>query len=706
MGPAITPSPFHKLHNALLVERSPAFAYGLAVLLAIMFIACLFPLSFLAGHGAFFENGDASQHVAGWKFFAKDSWHFPLLHTDRLNHPSGTSIAFTDSIPVAALLFKLVAGWWPDFHYLGLWHAVAFVTQALAAVFLIRVLDARHALAALCAAFFALTWPALLWRIGHPSLMTQGIILTAFAFYFLGRQGKWSSNAASGALIVLNLLGLTVHPYFLAFCYPIFLAFLIEQAIGSEGWKRQLTRFLASVVAIIAVGVLLGYFGHGATTTFGYGYYSTNLSTPFCGGQLIACARDALQHQFAEYRFADATGGQYEGYNYFGAGVLLLAPFALAAYGRELLKGPTRYPALTVILLLFVGYAVTNLVYFGAREILSFPLPAVFDRLTGTFRASGRFIWPVGYLLLFAILAPLLKARSATALLLLAVSVPLQWVDVQLLRERVAMKASAPPAGDLEQWSGVMATVNTVNIYPAFGCGDADVNVYWFFQRLAAEYGKLLDTGYIARPNVDCEGNTRAFSGQFAKDQLYVMPADYLNNPFIIPAGFRAASGRGECAEWRVAVICKAGADWENSGLKTVRIAPIKDHGEWPAAMLRTQIGILQNGRLVPATKNKAGFLSFGPYIVLPPGRYHYAIEYASRVDASQQVGRWDIVMSGTGSGREIAAGAMHGTEGAQARIEGTFDSDGAKLPLEIRTFFAGSGDLQVVGIALKKVSQ
>lgn len=705
MAQRFPPSPIDRLCDALFKDRSPAFCYGLAALLAIAFISTLFPLSFLAGNGAFFESGDASQHVAGWQFYARDAWRFPLLHTERLNQPHGTSIAFTDSIPLAALFFKVLAQWLPPgFHYLGLWHAVAFFTQALAAVFLIRALGAKSALAAGCASFLALTWPALLWRIGHPSLMTQGIILAALAVYFLGRQGRWSGSAASGALIALSIGGLLVHPYFLAFCYPLFLAFLIEQGIGGEGWGRQLFRLLGSITAVLAVGFVLGYFGHGGTTTFGYGYYTTNLNTPFCGGKLIACAQESLQHQFGEYRFADATGGQYEGYTYFGAGLLMLVPFAVVVGGRQLRGALQRHPALIITLALFAAYAVSNVAYFGMRELWSFPLPALFDRITGTFRASGRFFWPVAYMLMFATLAALLRKRSVLVAFLIAIALPLQWADVQLLRERVIAKASAPSGGELVQWANALAAVDRVNIYPAFGCGDADVNVYWFFQRLAAEHGKLLDTGYIARPNVDCEANLRAFNARFIPEQLYVMPADYAENPFIVPEGFREASARGECIRWRVAVVCKAGATpayWKDIGGKM--LAPLKSHGEWNAQALRTQVGKLQDGRLAPAVPDQAGYLSFGPYITLPSGRYHYTIEYSSLLDSSQAAGRWDIVLSG---GQEIASGSMAGTAGTPGRIEGEFLSDGTKLPLEIRTFYPGKGDLQVSCIALKKISQ
>ena len=705
MAHAFQRSRFHRIQDALFDERSPAFCYGLAALLAIAFIAYLFPPAFLAGHGAFFENGDASQHVAGWQFYARDAWRFPLLHTERLNHPQGTSIAFTDSIPLAALLFKAMAAWLPaGFHYIGLWHVLAFVTQALAAVFLVRTLGARHALAAGCAAFFALTWPALLWRIGHTSLLTQGIILAAFAIYFLGRQGQWRADAAAGALIALSVVALAVHPYFFAFCYPVLLAFLVEQAWGSEGWMRQLVRLVVSVVAILAVGFVLGYFGHGGTTTFGYGYYSTNLLTPFCGGKLVACAQETLQHQFGAYQVADATGGQYEGYTYLGAGVLLLMPFALVAGARDLAVSFKRHPVLIAALVGFAVYAVSNVAYFGAQQLWSFPLPALFEKITGTFRSGGRFFWPVAYLLMFGALAALLRIRSVVVAVLMVLALCLQWVDTGLLRNRLISIASAPSSGDLQKWENVLAQVDKVNIYPAFGCADVDPRVYQFFQRVAAEHGKLVDTGYIARPNVDCAANRRAFDNAFAARKLYIMPADYANNPFIVPAGFRQASERGECVTWRAAVACKAGAvpgDWH--GLDAKPLAPLKAFGDWPASALPTQIGRLQDDRLVPAAPDKPGFLSYGPYIVLPPGRYHYAIAYASQAGATQEAGRWDIVLNG---GREIASGALRGTGGAIERIEGEFDTDGAKLPLEIRTYFPGHRDLQLVGIALRKISQ
>ena len=700
---------FQSLSGFCFRTQSPVFAYGLAVLLAIMFIVQVYSLTFLVGNGAFFEQGDASQHVTGWLFFAHDTWHFPLLRTERLNHPDGVVIAFTDSIPLAALFFKAIAPWLPSrFHYIGLWHAAVFVTQAVAATFFIRSLGARHHLATLSAVIFALSWPALLWRVGHTSLMTHSLILFALAFYVLGRQGNWRADRTTAALIGISVIGLTVHPYFLAFCYALFLAFLADQAIAGEGWKKQLPRLLASVVVISAVGAVLGYFGNG-TTTFGFDYYSMNLTAPFCGSRFYSCIADAAAHQFGAFHFVDATGGQYEGFNYLGAGLLLLLPFAFVTNWSTIKALPKQYPALLLVLFLCTLYALSNKVYLGTDALSSYSLPSFMDRLTGTFRASGRFFWMTGYVVLFGVLASVLKRHSTRIMLLMALALTLQWVDVQPLRANITRLASSPGKNDLAPWIKAMAEVDKIHIYPAFGCGDSDVKIYWFFQRVAAHYGKLLDTGYIARPNVNCLSNDNAFAGAFQPRHLYVMPANYLKVPFNIPAGFRRSIQHHECATWQDVVLCQNGYSpdfWKNAGLQNTTPIALNSPNkmEWLANDLPTQIGKVVHGGLVPTDSNKSGFLSYGPYITLPSGRYRYAIVYASASEINSPVGRWDVVQgNGNGGTREMAASTLTGTAGKIQRVEGILHTEDPHAPVEIRTFFTGGGDLQVMSISLER---
>src|SRR5690554_985993 len=98
-------------YYSMLSGRLPAsVAYPLALLLAAGMVLYLYPSGFLAGQGAYFVTGDAASHISGWLFFREDQWRFPLLHSVRLNAPEGVSIAFTDSIPLVALLQKRCGG--------------------------------------------------------------------------------------------------------------------------------------------------------------------------------------------------------------------------------------------------------------------------------------------------------------------------------------------------------------------------------------------------------------------------------------------------------------------------------------------------------------------------------------------------------------------------------------------------------------------
>ena len=52
-------------------------------------------------------GADTSNSQNAWTFFKNDKWYFPLAKNPNYGLEIGTSIIFTDSIPILALLFKL-----------------------------------------------------------------------------------------------------------------------------------------------------------------------------------------------------------------------------------------------------------------------------------------------------------------------------------------------------------------------------------------------------------------------------------------------------------------------------------------------------------------------------------------------------------------------------------------------------------------------
>ncbi len=74
------------------------------------------------------SGGDLTQHYLGWTAYRTCSWQFPLGMTNTLAYPNKTSVIFTDSIPLFAVLFKLFSPVLPEkFQYFGLWGIVCFI---------------------------------------------------------------------------------------------------------------------------------------------------------------------------------------------------------------------------------------------------------------------------------------------------------------------------------------------------------------------------------------------------------------------------------------------------------------------------------------------------------------------------------------------------------------------------------------------------
>ncbi|MEC4718706.1 DUF6311 domain-containing protein [Noviherbaspirillum sp. CPCC 100848] len=683
----------------IVTSRYPAiFA---ALLVAALMIRVLYPSSFLDGRGAFFESGDAAQHVTGWLFYVRDAWHFPLLHTFLLNHPHGTSIAFTDSIPLAALLVKPFASWLPEqFHYIGWWHAVAYLMQALGAVALIRALGVRHLPGAIAAASMSVMWPTLYWRTSHTSLMTHGLILFALALYFSGSRASHSTARTGLLQIAVSVAALLIHPYLFAMCYPIFIAYLVDQGLNGKGWKTQGGLFVLSLVTVAAVSAALGYFSQGNTVTAGFGQYSLDLAAPFCGGTLTPCP----------FNRAQLNG---ESFTYFGAGALTIILVGIAVRARSFISAIRRYPALIVLMALFLLYAISPTVRWGAQVAVPelYRIPASLEVLTGTFRVSARFFWPVAYLIIFGAMAAVFRSYPLLATAVMIVALPLQWIDTSDMRSNVRSLVSAPAGDDLSKWDVLLKGVRSIHLYPAYSCGAASDHDYVFAQRIAARYHKPLDTGHVARLKEDCEANDREFDGALAADALYLLPVRQLESLRLnLPAGFRKAASLGECAETAHFIACRPGTDsayWSGKQIVTRPISGLPyGSAHWEGAQLPGITGqVSGNHRLANAT-DAPGFLTFGPYARLAPGAYQFKLVYDSAEASTAEVGWWDLVlMDDNAKSIPVIRDELPGSAGMEKEISGNFNVEGTAHKVEIRTYSNGGHALRVHRLTITRQS-
>ena len=114
-------------------SRSFLFLCGALIGAVAFFIvftpSALDPTNLSYVRGGYVER-DIIQHYAGWNFYRSAPLSFPLGISESMNAPEGASVVYSDSIPLFAILFRLLDPILPEqFQYLGLFVFTSFVLQ-------------------------------------------------------------------------------------------------------------------------------------------------------------------------------------------------------------------------------------------------------------------------------------------------------------------------------------------------------------------------------------------------------------------------------------------------------------------------------------------------------------------------------------------------------------------------------------------------
>jgi Family of unknown function (DUF6311) len=411
-----------------------ALPYGIGLAVGVLAALAVVPAATLGGAGGLFAHpdGDLVTNLIGHLAFQAPGWHWPLLRAPTLAWPAGEVVAFSDSNPALSLVAKMVASVrGAPANWFGVWLWFCIAAQPVAAVFALRgmrpaaAVGAADLVAALAAAIVALSMPAWLYRVGHINLFAHFLLLVALGFAARWcRDGKLADAPKSIALLTLAVL---VHPYLFMFCVVCLAAPLLNPGIDAK--RRRAGLITWSVSAEVAAGIFLLLSGTAGGNGPGYGLYSLNLLGPFWP------QRSGL---FGDSPILDATGYQYEGFNYLGAGAILL--IAVAAGAGWLMKpaeraaAVARYRGLILAMGALTLLAATPRLTAGHWVLVPVNLHFL-DRLLGIVRASGRAFWIVEYALALGAVAVLAaRMRVVWFASVMVVVVVLQWVDAGPLR--------------------------------------------------------------------------------------------------------------------------------------------------------------------------------------------------------------------------------------------------------------------------------
>jgi hypothetical protein len=490
-------------------------------------------------------RGDWATHFMGWHFFRNEPWHLPLGKITNFLFPVGTSIGYTDSLPLFALLFKPFSAFLPaDFQYIGLWIFISYLLQGVFAALLIRLVSKNLLIQAIGTLFFVMS-PVLIHRIGHDTLCAHWLLLAGLWLYFR-TWDKPSPYQALTSWILLISIGALVHPYLTVMLLGLATAFtarfwLVDQKCTMIPAFLQLT--LLGLICLL-MWWQAGYFliDNKNMTGVNLGHLSMNLLSPFnaMGGTGSFFFREA----------PPATNGQFEGFNYLGAGVLLMGVWMMYELSKKPVQRSTlkKHLPLIIVCIGFTIFAVSNKVTIG--NVVLIDIQSQLLNSLAMFQSSGRFFWPVNYTLLFLIISVLIVRNSPqTAFVFLSFGLAIQSLDLSpayqfhhQARDNPARHADpkASPGWDnplhLEQWKVAMPYYQHITLIYSRYCGEADAPPYLPFSYLAGSYGITINTGYVARFDVEktiqyCQSLREEIGqGKVRHDTVYILHPKHLEN--------------------------------------------------------------------------------------------------------------------------------------------------------------------------------
>jgi len=410
--------------------------------------------------------GDSATHYMGWEFFRHTSLlQWPLGLNPNLGLDISSSIAFTDSIPLAAFIFKPFNFLLPaTFQYLGLWILVCFILQVYLAARLLSHFLTDQIQIVLGAVFLALS-PVLLYRLvhdgyGHIALVSHFLILGALNLYFTTKlKSFWWALLFSSTILI--------QAYFIPMVAAIWIAKLI-QYLRFEGGSRSIVvrHFVTIAAAAVATLVAGGYVALGSNLFTGSTEVTDSSFPYWFRWQPLSLIdiQTTFSGTWSHFLFdQQELRGDVEGFSFLGGGVILLIGLATLVFAYR--RVAARFPnfqvsqvaevsaaafviatcsivmstqvfsmALFVLLTIFIiqfsikkvvakncearsrhlilfflvaslaAYSMTFRPGIGRRTFFEYPLVPLFKQFTQTFHTHGRYIWPAYYLLVLVVI--------------------------------------------------------------------------------------------------------------------------------------------------------------------------------------------------------------------------------------------------------------------------------------------------------------
>lgn len=540
------------LYKSFIKHRlSMLFLFG-CIIGAILFI-CIYGVKVLnPTYDDWLMNGfDLTQHYLGWKFYRVSSWSFPIGMTQGLIYPYENSIIYTDSIPLFAVIFKILSPILPQtFQYFGIWGILCFMLQGGLGAVLVKRFTDSDLIPLFSSVLFSFS-PLVLQRMYyHSALAGQWMILLPLCVW---AYRKYFNTVSKNIIVwsVICVLCALVQLYFLPMAVIILCGYLLQDFIETKKLLKQVVVLTVPMVCTLAVLVIFGAFSGGKTilSDIGLGLHSYNLNGLF---------NSQYNTVFLKELPISTHWQSNEGYSYLGFGVILLLGFGTVFKIVNLYQNSRRHIRTVhdelkerwafllptaICSFIFIVLAVSPTVTFNSATLFTIPYPQFILAYLEIFRSSARFIWPVFYgVMLLSIVLVSKNSRKILAISLIFICTCLQLVDLSKIaygKHEIYSKQVVYDNGlSSEVWDELAVSNRHIFFYQN---NYVDLNHLYAIADYAYDSGMTLNSFYLSRSFIIDENleyhKTNLENGTPVDETIYFFAsktdAAYLNGIYL-----------------------------------------------------------------------------------------------------------------------------------------------------------------------------
>ncbi|WP_303925455.1 DUF6311 domain-containing protein [Subdoligranulum variabile] len=470
---------------------------------------------------------DPSQHYLGWAFFRNSTVRLPYVGANySVIYPYRTSILFTDSIPLLALLGKLFSPILPArFQYFGWWGLLCYALQGgLAQAILARLGGVRpgqtaRAWASVAGAGVLVLFPALTVRMfAHTALAGNWLVLLAIWLWLRCDALLPTTWRACLAWAGMGVLCAGIHLYYLPMVGIVLVGYAVRRGLQKRGVAAVLLPMVCFCAAALAELLLLGAF---ASNFAGY-------SNGYLNGADLANL------------MVPGLAASWEQNVYIGLGAVAALVLAVVSFEIACARGKAAAAAGffrrhriwlfagAVVLLLDAIAAMGNTITLGGVTLGTVPIPQVLMDFWAMFSSCARLAWLAGMLLaLLACSAVLRLWNGRVAVVLLAVCALLQgYGQRDELAKRFATYHDDATYTDQTRltdpaWENLAESGRFSHL--AFVSFDFEHDEFWDLAAFAADHGWTSNSFYMGHMDGNLAAVTLAGEmNTLSADTLYV----------------------------------------------------------------------------------------------------------------------------------------------------------------------------------------